>query len=212
VNVAWTALVEDQVADAFAYIAAERRSAALRWFDKLVESVGSLSLLPDQGRMVPEADRESIREVLVPPSSEGLDQDLSPLSCSKPEEWVCPSCGAETARLVWRNRPSSPARDEDTPKLASVLVCGQLDESSSAYELAERALVERIAAQCGRQLSAGARITTLRGAALPDRSSSGVEGFVRVLQMRLGTGLLAYSTEFLDQDGHSFFVIYQRCE
>jgi toxin ParE1/3/4 len=67
VNVAWTALAEDQVADAFAYIAAERPSAALKWFERLVESVGSLSLLPDQGRMVPEADRESIREVLVPP-------------------------------------------------------------------------------------------------------------------------------------------------
>jgi toxin ParE1/3/4 len=67
VNVVWTALAEDQVADAFAYIAAERPSAALKWFERLVESVGSLSLLPDQGRMVPEADRESIREMLVRP-------------------------------------------------------------------------------------------------------------------------------------------------
>ncbi len=66
-NVVWTALAEDQVADAFAYIAAERPSAAVKWFERLVESVGSLSLLPDQGRMVPEADRESIRAVLVQP-------------------------------------------------------------------------------------------------------------------------------------------------
>jgi toxin ParE1/3/4 len=67
VNVAWTVLAEDQVADAFACIAAERPSAAVRWFERLVESVGSLSLMPDLGRMVPEAGRETIREVLVPP-------------------------------------------------------------------------------------------------------------------------------------------------
>ncbi len=66
-NVVWTAVAEDQVADAFAYIAAERPAAALKWFERLVESVGSLALLPDQGRTVPEADRESIREVFVPP-------------------------------------------------------------------------------------------------------------------------------------------------
>lgn len=66
-NVAWTALAEDQAADAFACIAAERPSAALKWFERLVESVGSLSLMPDLGRMVPEADRETIREILVQP-------------------------------------------------------------------------------------------------------------------------------------------------
>ena len=54
-NVIWTSLAESQVADAFAYIAADRPAAALKWFERLVRSVGSLSLLPDQGRMVPEA-------------------------------------------------------------------------------------------------------------------------------------------------------------
>jgi plasmid stabilization system protein ParE len=67
VNVILAPLAEVQVADAFACIAAERPSAALKWFERLAERVGSLSLLPDQGRMVPEADRESIREVLVQP-------------------------------------------------------------------------------------------------------------------------------------------------
>ena len=66
-NVVWTPLAESQVADAFAYIAADRPATALKWFERLVRSVGSLSLLPDQGRMVPESDRESIREVLVAP-------------------------------------------------------------------------------------------------------------------------------------------------
>jgi toxin ParE1/3/4 len=67
VNVAWTTLAEDQAADAFANIAAERSSAALKWFERLVEGVGSLSLMPDLGRMVPEAGRETIRELLVQP-------------------------------------------------------------------------------------------------------------------------------------------------
>ena len=66
-NVVWTPLAESQVADAFAYIAADRPAAALKWFERLVRSVGSLSLLPDQGSMVPEAARELIREVLVKP-------------------------------------------------------------------------------------------------------------------------------------------------
>ena len=66
-NVAWTTLAEGQVAAAFAYIAAERPSAALKWFERLVASVDSLSLMPELGRMVPEADRETIREILVQP-------------------------------------------------------------------------------------------------------------------------------------------------
>jgi len=67
VKVTWAPMAEDQVADAFAYIAAEHPAAALRWFERIVAKAESLSELPDQGRMVPESDRESIREVLVQP-------------------------------------------------------------------------------------------------------------------------------------------------
>ncbi len=66
-RVTWAPLAEAQVADAFAYIAAERPAAALKWFERIVAKTESLSALPDQGRMVPESDRESIREVLVAP-------------------------------------------------------------------------------------------------------------------------------------------------
>ena len=61
----WSPLAEGQVAECFSYIAAERPSAALRWFDGLVDRTDSLSILPDQGCMVPEAQRPSLREVLV---------------------------------------------------------------------------------------------------------------------------------------------------
>jgi toxin ParE1/3/4 len=67
VKVIWAPLAEDQVADAFAYIAADRPAAALKWFERIVLKTESLSALPDQGRMVPEAQRQSIREVLVNP-------------------------------------------------------------------------------------------------------------------------------------------------
>lgn len=66
-KVTWAPLAEEQVADAFAYIAAERPAAALRWFERVVTATESLSELPDQGRMVPEAQRQSVRELLVDP-------------------------------------------------------------------------------------------------------------------------------------------------
>jgi toxin ParE1/3/4 len=67
VKVTWAPLAQGQVADAFAYIAVDRPSAALKWFERVVAKTESLCALPDQGRWVPEADRESLREVLVEP-------------------------------------------------------------------------------------------------------------------------------------------------
>lgn len=66
-KVMWAPLAEEQVADAFAYIAAERPVAALKWFERVVAATESLSELLDQGRMVPEAQRQSVRELLVEP-------------------------------------------------------------------------------------------------------------------------------------------------
>jgi toxin ParE1/3/4 len=67
VKVYWAPLAEEQVASAFAYISAERPDAAVDWFERLVHQIESLATLPDLGRMVPEAQRESIRELLVDP-------------------------------------------------------------------------------------------------------------------------------------------------
>lgn len=66
-RVIWAPLARDQVADAFAYISAEQPSAALRWFDEIVDRTGSLSTFPDIGRMMSEAGRPEVREVLVEP-------------------------------------------------------------------------------------------------------------------------------------------------
>lgn len=66
-RVIWAPLARDQVADAFAYISAEQPSAALRWFDAIVDGAGSLSTFPDIGRIMPEAGRPEVREILVEP-------------------------------------------------------------------------------------------------------------------------------------------------
>jgi len=67
VKVIWAPLAEEQVAEAFAYISAERPAAALKWFERVVTATEPLSELPDQGRMVPEAQRQSVGELLVEP-------------------------------------------------------------------------------------------------------------------------------------------------
>ena len=66
-RVIWAPLAREQVAEAFAFISAQRPSAALRWFDEVVERAGSLSSFPDLGRMMPEAGRPEVREVIVDP-------------------------------------------------------------------------------------------------------------------------------------------------
>ncbi|MGV8083565.1 MAG: type II toxin-antitoxin system RelE/ParE family toxin [Coriobacteriia bacterium] len=66
-KVIWAPLAREHVAQAFAYIAAERPSAAVRWFDAIVDVAGSLSAFPGMGRMTPEAERPELREALVDP-------------------------------------------------------------------------------------------------------------------------------------------------
>ena len=66
-RVIWAPLAEQQVAESFAYIAAEHPVAAVRWFDSLEDKTGSLATFPDQGRVVPEVQRADVREVLVHP-------------------------------------------------------------------------------------------------------------------------------------------------
>jgi len=66
-KVIWAPLAREQVADAFAFMSAERPAAAVRWFEQVVESAGSLSVFPDMGGMMPEAGRPEVRQVLVDP-------------------------------------------------------------------------------------------------------------------------------------------------
>jgi toxin ParE1/3/4 len=67
VRVTWSPLAGEQVDDAVAFIAADNPAAALEWLERLLERVMSLSDFPDSGRIVPEIQREDIREILVGP-------------------------------------------------------------------------------------------------------------------------------------------------
>ncbi len=66
-KVAWAPLASEQVDDAVAYIAADNPAAALEWLERLLDRVKSLSGFPDSGRVVPELQREDIREIIVSP-------------------------------------------------------------------------------------------------------------------------------------------------
>ncbi len=63
----WSPLADGQVDDALAYIAADDPAAAHRWLERLLERVKSLADYPDSGRIVPELQREEIREIIVEP-------------------------------------------------------------------------------------------------------------------------------------------------
>ena len=63
----WSPLADAQVDDAVAYIAADDLAAASAWLERLLERVRSLADYPDSGRMVPELQREDVRELIVPP-------------------------------------------------------------------------------------------------------------------------------------------------
>jgi toxin ParE1/3/4 len=67
VNVTWSPLADEQVDDAVAYIARDSPTAALEWLERLLDQVKTLSLFPDSGRMVPELQRDDIREIIVSP-------------------------------------------------------------------------------------------------------------------------------------------------
>jgi toxin ParE1/3/4 len=67
VKVVWSPLAELRTAEAFAYIANARPSAAARWLDRLLNAVATLVEYPDCGRAVPELQRPDIRELIVAP-------------------------------------------------------------------------------------------------------------------------------------------------
>lgn len=60
----WTPSALTDLEEIEAYIAADDPIAAERWAETLMETAGRASELPFSGRVVPELEREDIREVL----------------------------------------------------------------------------------------------------------------------------------------------------
>ena len=66
-RVIWTELAFAQLDEAMAFIAVDSPQTAARWLDMILEAAGQLSEFPDSGRVVPEAAREDIRELVFSP-------------------------------------------------------------------------------------------------------------------------------------------------
>ena len=64
-KVAWSPLAAEQVEAALAYIAADSPVAAREWLERLLERVESLGRFTDAGRIVPEFQREDLREIIM---------------------------------------------------------------------------------------------------------------------------------------------------
>ena len=63
-RVVWSPLAIERAAEAATYIARDTPIAARRWVDGLFAAAGTLSRLPERGRLVPELRRADIRELL----------------------------------------------------------------------------------------------------------------------------------------------------
>lgn len=61
----WSPLAGEQVDEVLAYIAADDRTAALAWLEQLLGRAASLARFPDSGRIVPELQRDDIRELII---------------------------------------------------------------------------------------------------------------------------------------------------
>jgi len=63
-KIIWSPLAIDRTTEIAEYIAQDNPSAATKWVETLFEKVKLLSPSPKSGRMVPETNREDIRELI----------------------------------------------------------------------------------------------------------------------------------------------------
>ena len=66
-RVEWTELAFEQLDEAMAFIARDRPETAARWFAAMLAEADHLSRFPDSGRVVPEASRDEVRDLVVSP-------------------------------------------------------------------------------------------------------------------------------------------------
>ncbi|MDO8848490.1 MAG: type II toxin-antitoxin system RelE/ParE family toxin [Coriobacteriia bacterium] len=66
-RVAWTEHAYAQLDEAMAFIARDKPQVAAEWLDRILDSATDLADFPDLGRVVPEAARKDIRELIISP-------------------------------------------------------------------------------------------------------------------------------------------------
>jgi toxin ParE1/3/4 len=65
VAVIWTERAREDLVEIFRYIAQDNRQAAARWVGRLIERAESAAGAPLGGRVVPEVQRDDVREVFL---------------------------------------------------------------------------------------------------------------------------------------------------
>lgn len=63
-KIIWSPLAVDQVRNIASYIALDKPVVAVKWAEKIFDSVELLSEHPEAGRVVPEIKRKNIRELV----------------------------------------------------------------------------------------------------------------------------------------------------
>ena len=63
-KITWSPIAVEQVRDIASYIALDKPSVAVEWADKIFNSVNRLRDNPESGRIVPEINRNEIREIV----------------------------------------------------------------------------------------------------------------------------------------------------
>ena len=63
-KIQWSPVALDRASECAAYIAADKRAAAVTWIEELFERVDLLTTTPYMGRVVPELNNARYREIL----------------------------------------------------------------------------------------------------------------------------------------------------
>lgn len=63
-KIAWSPLAVDRVSEIAGYIAQDNKAAAENWIEAVFQGVKQLKRFPESGRVVPETDNKTIREII----------------------------------------------------------------------------------------------------------------------------------------------------
>ena len=63
-KIVWAPLAVDRMEEAVRFIARDKPDAARSWAEQLLARVDRLARFPESGRIVPELDRDDIREIV----------------------------------------------------------------------------------------------------------------------------------------------------
>jgi toxin ParE1/3/4 len=64
-KIEWSPLSIQRINEISDYIAEDNIDAAIKWIKSIIDSVDKLDDFPEQGRKVPEANRQDIREIII---------------------------------------------------------------------------------------------------------------------------------------------------